>query len=62
VAQIFQTFKVDGIPETRRGAIAVRNRAALDARACQCNDSVTNHLEDVLRGVYPTGEPAGAVN
>jgi len=40
----------------------IRNRAALEARACQCNDSVKTHFEDVLRGVYPTEELVGAVN
>ena len=61
-SRVIQTFKADGILETRRGAIVVRKRAALDARSCQCNESVKSHFEDVLRGVYPTEEPAGAVN
>jgi hypothetical protein len=26
---------------------------ALRARACLCNESVKNHFEEVLRGVYP---------
>jgi hypothetical protein len=25
-------------------------------RACLCNESVKNHFEEVLRGVYPTEE------
>ena len=37
-------------------------RTALDAKACQCNDSVKMHFEEVLRGVYPTEEAAGTVN
>jgi hypothetical protein len=61
-SRILQTFKVDGILETRRGAIVVRNRAALDAKACQCNDSVKMHFEEVLSGVYPTEEVAGAAS
>jgi hypothetical protein len=62
VSRVIQIFKVDGVLETRRGAIVVRNRPALDAKACQCNDSVKTHFEEVLRGVYPTEEAAGAVN
>jgi hypothetical protein len=27
---------------------------ALRVRACLCNESVKNHFEEVLRGVYPT--------
>ena len=61
-SRVIQTFKVGGVLETRRGAIVVRNRAALDAKACQCNDSVKMHFEEVLRGVYPTEEAAGTVN
>ena len=41
---------------TRRGAILVRNPEALRIRACLCNESVKNHFEQVLRGVYPTEE------
>jgi hypothetical protein len=34
----------------------VRNRGALQIRACLCNESVKNHFEEVLRGVYPSEE------
>src|SRR5947209_14188906 len=62
VSRVIQIFKIEGIVETRRGAIVVRNRAALDAKACQCNDSVKTHFEAVLRGVYPTEEQAAAAS
>ena len=52
-SRVIQTFKAEGILETRRGAIVVRNRDALANRACLCNESVKNHFEEVLRGVYP---------
>jgi DNA-binding transcriptional regulator YhcF (GntR family) len=55
-SRVLQTLKAEGILETRRGAILVRDRAALQARACLCNESVKNHFEEVLRGVYPTKE------
>ena len=61
-SRVIQTFKADGVLETRRGAIVVRNRAALELRSCQCNTSVKSHFEDVLRGVYPTEHAVGAVN
>jgi hypothetical protein len=61
-SRVIQTFRVDSVLETRRGAIVVRNRAALRAKACQCNDSVKTHFEEVLRGVYPTEELASAAN
>jgi Crp-like helix-turn-helix domain len=52
-SRVIQTFKAEGVLETRRGSILVRNREALRMRACLCNESVKNHFEEVLRGVYP---------
>jgi len=52
-SRVMQTFKAEGVLETRRGSILVRNREALRRRACLCNDAVKNHFEEVLRGVYP---------
>src|SRR3981189_2840539 len=53
-SRVIQIFKANGILETRRGSILVRNREALQMRACLCNEAVINHFEEVLRGVYPT--------
>src|SRR3954470_21849400 len=55
-SRVIQTFKAEGVLETRRGSILVRNREALRIRACLCNESVKNHFEEVLRGVYPAEE------
>lgn len=55
-SRVIQTFKAEGILETRRGALMVRNRDALSARSCLCNESVKRHFEEVLRGVYPSEE------
>jgi hypothetical protein len=53
-SRVIQIFKAEGVLETRRGSILVRNRGALQMRACLCNETVKNHFEEVLRGVYPT--------
>ncbi len=53
VSRVMQAFKAEGVLETRRGAIMVRNPDALRLRACLCNEAVKNHFEEVLRGVYP---------
>ena len=58
-SRVIQTFKAEGVLETRRGSILVRNPEALKLRACLCNESVKNHFEEVLRGVYPTEEAHG---
>jgi hypothetical protein len=55
-SRVIQTFKAEGILETRRGAILVRNSDALRIRSCLCNEAVKNHFEEVLRGVYPDPE------
>ncbi len=57
-SRVIQAFKAEGILDTRRGAILVRDRDRLKQRACLCNDAVKAHFEDVLRGVYPTDEPS----
>jgi DNA-binding transcriptional regulator YhcF (GntR family) len=56
VSRVIQTFKAEGVLDTRRGSILVLNREALRIRACLCNECVKNHFEEVLRGVYPTEE------
>ena len=60
VSRVIQTFKAEGVLETRRGSILVRDREALRIRACLCNESVKHHFEEVLRGVYPSDEVHGA--
>ena len=55
-SRVIQTFKAEGILETRRGSILVRNPAALKTRSCPCNEAVKDHFEEVLRGVYPAPE------
>jgi Crp-like helix-turn-helix domain len=52
-SRVILAFKAEGILETRRGSILVRDRDGLQMRACRCNESVKNHFEEVLRGVYP---------
>jgi CRP-like cAMP-binding protein len=58
-SRVLQSFRAEGVLETRRGSILVRNRDGLRLRACLCNDAVKMHFEEVLRGVYPTAEREG---
>jgi len=58
VSRVVQTFRAEGILDTRRGAFAVRDSDALKRRACLCNEAVKGHFEEVLRGVYPTEQAA----
>ncbi|MBP0111451.1 MULTISPECIES: Crp/Fnr family transcriptional regulator [Bradyrhizobium] len=53
-SRVLQSFRAEGVLDTRRGSILVRNRDGLRQRACLCNDAVKAHFEEVLSGVYPT--------
>jgi hypothetical protein len=55
-SRVIQSFKAEGVLETRRGTILVRNPGVLHRRACRCNEAVKDHFEEVLRGVYPSEE------
>jgi DNA-binding transcriptional regulator YhcF (GntR family) len=55
-SRVIQIFKAEGILETRRGSILVRNAETLKIRSCLCNEAVKSHFEEVLRGIYPDPE------
>jgi len=52
-SRVIQTFKAQGVLDTRRGAILVREPDTLRQHSCLCNEAVKAHFEEVLRGVYP---------
>jgi hypothetical protein len=54
--RVLQSLRAQGIIETRRGSLIVRDNAALKAISCPCNELVKMHFEEVLRGVYPDGD------
>src|ERR1700716_2406587 len=55
-SRVIQTFKAEGVLQTRRGSILILNPDALRIRSCLCNEAVKSHFEEVLRGVYPSKE------
>jgi hypothetical protein len=55
-SRVIQSFKAEGILETRRGAIRVHDVDGLKQRSCLCNEAVKTHFEEVLSGVYPTDQ------
>lgn len=57
-SRVLQTFKADGVLETRRGSLVIRNMDALQRRACKCNESIKSHFDTVLHGVYPDANEA----
>jgi hypothetical protein len=60
-SRVIQSFKAEGILETRRGAIRVRDFDGLQRRSCLCNEAVKGHFEEVLSGVYPVEDEATAL-
>lgn len=57
-SRVMQTFRAEGVLETQRGTILVRDLAALHRKSCQCNDWVKKHFDEALPGVYPNANPA----
>lgn len=53
ISRVLQTFKADGVLETRRGGLRVLDFDALTARSCRCNESIKSHFDTVLAGAYP---------
>lgn len=53
ISRVLQALKQRGILETRRGSLYIRDIDELRALACECNESVRAHFDDVLSGVYP---------
>ena len=56
ISRVIGSFKARGLLGTRRGALIVLDPDSLQAQACECNDAVVRHFEDVLTGVYPVDE------
>lgn len=52
-SRVLQTFRQEGLLETKRSALLVKDLDTLRARACRCNDAVKLHFDTVLEGVYP---------
>ena len=53
--RVLQEFRSRGLIETRRGSVLVPDRATRKKVACNCNELVTSHFNEVLAGVYPNG-------
>ncbi len=53
VTAVAASLQAKGLIQTRRGRIAVIDRAGLEAIACACHGAVVDHFERLLPGVYP---------
>jgi hypothetical protein len=53
VSRVMQGFKSRQLIEIRRGRLVASNPAGLKQIACSCHESVKQHFDEVLHGVYP---------
>lgn len=54
ISRVLRSFRQRGIVETYRGSLHICDFETLRVMACECNESVRAHFDDVLGGVYPT--------
>lgn len=59
VSRVVKQLKVDGVLSVRRGRIEVHDATKLARYSCNCNESVRNHFEAVLSGIYPHADDSG---
>lgn len=53
VSRVIGRFKAEEIVATGRGRLRVTDPTALAAIACECDEAVRRHFDEVLEGVYP---------
>ncbi len=53
LSRVIHDLRDQGVVETRRGRIGIRNLDGLRALSCECNAAVYQHFDEVLKGVYP---------
>ncbi|MCX8997391.1 Crp/Fnr family transcriptional regulator [Rhizobiaceae bacterium BDR2-2] len=59
VTRIVRQLREDGLIATRRGVFILQNIDGLKSRSCTCADSIEQHFEIVLDGVYPELRQSG---
>jgi len=58
LSRVLRSFRERGILGIRRGRLILLDTEPLEALACDCNQLVKRHFDDVLRGVYPSADDA----
>lgn len=61
VNRVIQSMKARGMLQTGRGRMRILDRPRLARIACNCENDVRRHFEEVLRGVYPGDRPGPAI-
>lgn len=53
VSRILGTLRKQGIVESRRGTLKIRDLHALRGESCRCTQAIQDHFDAVLHGIYP---------
>ena len=53
VSRVIGGMRAEGIIESRRGTMIIRDVAALRIEACTCAEAIEDHFDTVLHGIYP---------
>lgn len=53
VNRVLKEMRANGVLDTRRGSLRIRDVDILKATACECTDTIRRHFDEVLSGVYP---------
>jgi CRP-like cAMP-binding protein len=53
ISRVIGTMRAEGIIESRRGTMIIRDVAALRHESCHCAAAIEDHFDTVLHGIYP---------
>ncbi len=53
VSRVIGGMRSEGMIESRRGRLLIRDTTALKSASCRCNMAVEDHFDAVLHGIYP---------
>lgn len=56
ISRVLRSLKQRRIIGIKRGALEILDIGGLRTMACECNESVREHFDEVLSGVYPTDD------
>ena len=53
INRVLTTMRTEGIIDSRRGTLIIRDLEALKATSCHCAQAIDEHFDAVLHGIYP---------
>ena len=53
ISRVLGSLRQDGIIETGRGVLVIKDLQALRALSCNCTIAIEDHFDKVLHGIYP---------